>query len=124
MLDSVGNTSIIGLKGKNLNLIQINFENWDASTRESPSGESSKCEIFGNFNKNQLKQNKKINNKILKNDTILNKKNKRSKNNQKIKDNKNKNNKYNLILNIFNEFKYSSPLYKEFPQFHAIEKNY
>ena len=34
----------------------------------------------------------------------------------------NKNNKYNLILNIFNEFKYSSPLYKEFPQFLAIEK--
>ena len=124
MLDRVGNTPIIGLKGKNLNLIQINFENCDFSTRESPSGESSKCEIIENYKyKKDLNQNKKINNKILKNDTILNKKTKRSKNNQKIKDNKNKKNKYNLILNIFNEFKYSSPLYKEFPQFNAIEKN-
>ena len=123
MLGSVGNVPIIGLKGKHLNLIQISFENCDVSTRESPSGESSKCEIIENCNnKKVIKQNKKINNKILKNDTILNKKTKRSKNNQKIKDNKNKNNKYNLILNIFNEFKYSSPLYKDFPQFHAIEK--
>ena len=123
MLDSVGNKPIIGFKGKNLNLIQINFENCDASTRESPSGESSKCENIENFkNKKPIKQNKKINNNILKNGTILNKKTKRSKNKQKIKYNKNKKNKYNLILNIFNEFKYSSPLYKEFPQFLAIEK--
>ena len=126
MLDSVGNIPKIGLKGENLHLIQINFDHWDVSTRESPSGESSKCENIANSKNNSkklVKQNKIINNKILNNDTILNKKTKRGKNNQKIKDNKNKNNKYNLIFNIFNEFKYSSPLYKEFPQFHTIEKN-
>ena len=123
MLDSVGNTPIIGLKGDNCHLIQINFDHWDISTRESnPSGEPSKCENIVNLKK-VGKQNKKINNNILKNDTIINKKTKRSKNKQKIKDNKNKKNKYNLILNIFNEFKYSSPLYKDFPQFHVIEKN-
>ena len=126
MLDSVGNIPKIGLKGENLHLIQINFDHWDVSTRESPSGESSKFENIVNFTNNSkkvIKQNKTINNKILNNDTILNKKTKRGKNNPKIKDNKNKNNKYNLIFNIFNEFKYSSTLYKEFPQFHTIEKN-
>ena len=126
MLESVGNIPKIGLKGQNLHLIQINCDHWDVSTRESPSGESSKCENIINIKNNYkkvVKQNKKINNKILNNDTILNKKTKRGKNNQKIKDNKNKNNKNKLIFNIFNEFKYSSPLYKEFPQFHTIEKN-
>ena len=126
MLDSVGKSPIIGLKGNNLHLIQINCEHWDVSTRESnPSGESSKCENIVNIKNNYkkvVKQNNKNYNKILKNDTILNKKTKRRKNNQKLKD-KNKNNKYNLILNIFNEFKSSSPLYKEFSQFHVIEKN-
>ena len=117
MLDSVGKSPIIGLKGNNLHLIQINCEHWDVSTRESnPSGESSKCENIVNIKNNYkkvVKQNNKNYNKILKNDTILNKKTKRgksSKNNQKFKEKKNKNNKYNLILNIFNEFKYSSPL--------------
>ena len=126
MFDSVDNNPIIGLKGQNLHLIHINFDRWDVSTGESnPSGEASKCENIAeskNNSKKILKPNKKKCIKIPKNDTILNKKTKRGKN-QKIKDNKNKNNKYNLILNIFNEFKFSSPLYKEFPQFNAIEKN-
>ena len=130
MIDSVENTPIIGLKGANLHLIQINFDHWDVSTRESnPSGEATKCENIAENKSNSkkvLRSNKKKFNNNLKNDTILNKKTKRgksSKNNQKFKEKKNKNNKYNLILNIFNEFKYSSPLYKEFQQFHAIEKN-
>ena len=130
MLDSVSNTPLIGHKGENLNLIQINFDHSDSSTGESnPSGEVSKYEnIIEDKNKPKkvVKQNKK-NSMIIKNDTILNKKTKRGKsstNNKKIKDNKkNKNTKYKLILNIFNEFKSSSPLYKEFSQFHAIEKN-
>ena len=91
MLESVGNIPKIGLKGQNLHLIQINCDHWDVSTRESPSGESSKCENIINIKNNYkkvVKQNKKINNKILNNDTILNKKTKRGKNNQKIKDNK------------------------------------
>ena len=130
MNDSVESTPIMGPKGQNLHLIQINFDRWDVSTRESnPSGETSKCENIGEFkNKSNktFKSSKKKSNKNFKNDTILNKKTKRaksSKNIQKIKDNKNKNNKYNVILNIFNEFKFSSPLYREFSQFHAIEKN-
>ena len=130
MIDSVENTPIIGLKGANLHLIQINFDHWDVSTRESnPSGEATKCENIAENKSNSkkvLRSNKKKFNNNLKKDTILNKKTKRgksSKNNQKFKEKKNKNNKYNLILNIFNEFKYSSPLYKEFQQFHAIEKN-
>ena len=130
MLDSVSNTPLIGHKGENLNLIQINFDHSDSSTGESnPSGEVSKYEnIIEDKNKPKkvVKQNKK-NSMIIKNDTILNKKTKRGKsstNNKKIKDNKkNKNTKYKLIKNIFNEFKSSSPLYKEFSQFHAIEKN-
>ena len=130
MLDSVSNTPLIGHKGENLNLIQINFDHSDSSTGESnPSGEVSKYEnIIEDKSKPKkvVKQNKK-NSMIIKNDTILNKKTKRGKsstNNKKIKDNKkNKNTKYKLILNIFNEFKSSSPLYKEFSQFHAIEKN-
>ena len=122
MLDSVGNTPIICPKEENLHLIHINFDHWEVSTRESiPSGETSKCENIANIRnspKKMMKSNKKKSNKI---DTILNKKTKRVKKNQKIKDNKN--NKYNLILNIFNEFKSSSPLYRQFPQFHVIEKN-
>ena len=131
MIDSVENTPIIGLKGANLHLIQINFDHWDVSTRESnPSGEATKYENIAENktnNKKALRGNKIKFNNNLKNDTILNKKTKRnksSKNNQKFKEKKNKNNKYNLILNIFNEFKYSSPLYKDFPQFHIIEKNF
>ena len=128
MLDSVANTPSIGLKVENLRLIQINFDHSDNSTGESnPSGEATKCEnIIDNKNKykKSLKQKNKKSNIINKNDTILNKKTKRGKNcsnNKNIKDNKN--NKYKIILNFFNEFKTCSPLYKEFPQFHAIEKN-
>ena len=45
MLDSVSNTPLIGHKGENLNLIQINFDHSDSSTGESnPSGEVSKYE--------------------------------------------------------------------------------
>ena len=51
----------------------------------------------------------------------MNKKTKRGKNKGKISEIKN--NKCKLILNIFNEFKNNSPLYKEFSQFHIIEKN-
>mgnify|MGYP002625198678 FL=1 len=124
MLDSVSNTPLIDIKGENLNLIQINFDFWDNSTRESnPSGEISKCEKINdikNKSKKMMKQSKKKSITLKESDTILKKKTKRG-NNQKIKDNKNV--KYKLILNFFNEFKSNSPLYKEFTQFHTIEKN-
>jgi hypothetical protein len=57
----------------------------------------------------------------------LNKKTKREKNSalslKKKNNNKIKYGKYKIILNLFKEFKSSSKLYKEFPQFHFIEKN-
>ena len=62
MFDSIGNIPKIGLKGENLHLIQINCEHWDVSTRESPSGESSKCENLINYKNNF----KKVVNKIKK----------------------------------------------------------
>ena len=83
MIDSVENTPIIGLKGANLHLIQINFDHWDVSTRESnPSGEATKCENIAENKSNSkkvLRSNKKKFNNNLKNDTILNKKTKRGK---------------------------------------------
>ena len=125
MLDSVDDTPLIHFKGENSHLIQINFEHLESST----SGEISKCENNFNEDKSKIKKsvihNKKNSIIINKNGTILNKKTKREKitatNNPKIKDKKN--NKYKLILNIFNEFKSSSHLYKEFPQFNIIDKN-
>ena len=56
MIDSVENTPIIGLKGANLHLIQINFDHWDVSTRESnPSGEATKCENIAENKSNSKK---------------------------------------------------------------------
>ena len=125
MIDSVANTPSINLKVENLRLIQINLDPYDNSFGETnPSGEVSKCENIIDH-KNMFKKPLKLNNKKTgKNDTILNKKTKRGKNctnNKKIKDNKNNKNK--IILKFFNEFKTGSQLIKEFPQFHAIEKN-
>ena len=101
MIDSVENTPIIGLKGSNLHLIQINFDHWDISTRESnPSGEATKCENIAenkSNNKKVLRSNKKKNNNNLKNDTILNKKTKRLKVKKIIKNLKKKKIK---IINI------------------------
>jgi len=127
MLDSVANTPSIGLKVENLRLIQINFDHSDNSTRETNhSGDVSKCEniidIKNKSNKN-LKQKNKKPTIINKSGTILNKKTKRCKNTTNIKKIKDNKNKYKIILNFFNEFKTSSTLYKEFPQFHVIEKN-
>lgn len=80
MLDSVSNTPLIDIKGENLNLIQINFDFWDVSTRESnPSGEISKCEKANDINnksKKLMKQSKRKSITIKESDTILKKKQK------------------------------------------------
>jgi hypothetical protein len=68
----------------------------------------------------ERKNTKKVS-KISKYETPLGRKTKRGK--QRTKGGDAKNNKNKIILNIFNEFKISSPLYKEFSQFHTIEKN-
>ena len=66
------------------------------------------------------KNTKKLNN-TGKYENCLRKKTKRGKTKAKVGEAKNNKNK--IILNIFNEFKNNSPYYKEFSQFHAIEKN-
>ena len=126
MCDTTRDVPYICYKGENLNLIQINFSS-DNSTGESHhSADSLKCENSergrgGKSRKLSKKRPKKVDNSRTKYDSILNKKTKRSKNKGKISEIKN--NKCKLILNIFNEFKNNSPLYKEFSQFHTIEKN-
>jgi hypothetical protein len=128
MFDCAPHTPLIDLKGKNFNLIHINLDNSESSTKESNlSGENSKCledtideqKIFKKLKKTKGNSNKGK-------DLFLNKKIKREKksvysfkkNNTKIK-----NGKYKTIYNLFNEFKSNSKLYKEFIQFHFIEKN-
>ena len=130
MLESTPQTPLIDFKGGKLNLIHINLDNSESSTKESNiSGENSKylddtLDIKNDQKKQKKsKKSKKVN--ITNKGNILNKKTKREKNsgNSKKKNNKIKNAKYKIIYNLFNEFKTSSKLYKEFTQFHFIEKN-
>ena len=116
MFESNPQTPLIDLKG---NLIHINFDNSESSTKESNlSRENSKCyddtiEEQINFQKNE----KIIQIKNKKN--ILSKKTKRDK---LSSNNKKKSAKCKIISNLFNEFKTCSKSYKEFNQFHFIEK--
>ena len=116
---------LLNIKGENQNLFQINLDNSENSTREShPECENSKC-CFDEFSENNRNEQslfmspepskKKID--------YLNKK--REKNDKKIfaNKNKNKNGKNKLIYKLFSEFKSCGKLYKEFCQFHFIEKN-
>ena len=108
-----------------LNLIQIKYENADGSTKsenqecmEQPSSPQNPSSL----NDIEVKSKSKLKKKDIKNRHIkhLGKKTKRNndKNINKIKKGKNK-----LLFKVFNEFKLSSPLYKEYPQFNYIEKN-
>ena len=128
MLDSLSQTPLIELKGENLHLIHINLDNSESSTKESNiSGENSKCfddtiEEQNLYFKPQKTKLIKIKNK----DSFLNRKIKRDKIlaiSSKKTNNKKKNGKYKIIFNLFNEFKSCSKLYKEYTQFHFIEKN-
>ena len=130
MLESTPQTPLIDFKGGKLNLIHINLDNSESSTKESNiSGENSKCfDDTLDMKNDQKKQRKSKKPKMVKNTnkgSILNKKTKRDKNsgNSLKKNNKIKNGKYKTIFNLFNEFKTTSKLYKEFTQFHFIEKN-
>ena len=121
MCDTADNSPFISFKGENLNLIQINF-NIDSSTGDSilSGGENSE-DKRGKTKKKVGKKNTKNIANTGKYDKILRKKTKRVK--AKAKVGEAKNNKNKILLNIFNEFKNGSPLYKEFSQFHVIEKN-
>ena len=123
MITSADKIPLINFKGENLHLVQINLGHSYISTKENhPGDETSKHENIINIKNNPIKV---INQNTNKNNIILNKKTKREKilinNRKKIKDKKCK--KYNIIINFFNEFKNSSPFYKEFLQFNIIEKN-
>lgn len=132
MTDIIIKKPLIGYTGEKLNLIQINFENADGSTKsdnqevtdktlnhQNPPFFNEKPRVKGrfprpNFNKKDSK------NRVGKN---LGRKTKRKNckgaaNMSKIKNAKNK-----ILFKLFNEFKSSSPLYKEYPQFNYIEKN-
>ena len=128
MIDTTPQTPLIDFKGENLNLIHINFDNSESSTKGSNiSRDNSKCfddtiEEQGCFQKPKKSKIVSIKSK----ENILNKKTKRTKTSHSLKknnDNKKKSGKYKIILNLFNEFKASSKSYKEFTQFHFIEKN-
>ena len=129
MIESRTNIPLIDIKGDNLNLIQINFDSSENSTRESNhSGEYFKSfeDIIDIKNDQNNMEKKDINKFYNKRNSILNKKIRRDKNKfnfLKKNNNKQKNGKYKIILNLFNEFKSNYELYEEFYQFHFIEKN-
>ena len=121
MCDTADNSPFICFKGENLNLIQINL-NSESSTGDSVQSACENSEVKRRKTKKKVgkKNTKKLNN-TGKYENNLRKKTKRGK--AKAKVGEAKNNKYKIILNLFNEFKNNSPFYKEFSQFHAIEKN-
>jgi hypothetical protein len=121
MCDTADNSPYLCFKGEHLNLIQINLQS-ESSTGDSVQRACENSEVKRGKTKKKVgkKNTKKINN-TGKYENCLRKKTKRGKTKAKVGEAKNNKNK--IILNIFNEFKNNSPFYKEFPQFHAIEKN-
>ena len=134
MSHSIISTPLIDLKGENLNLLKINLDPSENSTGSSiESGDVSKVHKTPEDSESVCfsKKNGNSNTLIVKseNKKYLNKKTKRGKKvknsslkDKNSKDNKIKSAKYKLIINIFNEFKSCSTLYKEFPQFNIVEK--
>ena len=121
MCETPVDTPLICFKGENLNLIQINF-NSESSTGDSIQSGCENSEV--KRGKTKRKVGKRNTTKISntgKYENVLRKKTKRGKGKAKVGEVKN--NKYKIILNIFNEFKNGSPFFKEFSQFHTIEKN-
>ena len=125
MLDTLPRITSLEIKGENQNIFQINLDNSENSTREShPECDNSKyCDDASDFMKNEdlflepKASKKKFGEKFLS-------KKKRESKLKKINSGKIKSGKYKLINNLFSEFKSSNKsLYKEFGQFHFIEKN-
>ena len=132
MTDIIIKNPFIGFTAEKLNLIQINFENADGSTNSENQEGTEKVWNQQNILTTEEKEDikgKHNNSKHIKKDTRnslknnLGKKTKR-KNEKNCKEiNKIKYGKNKLLYKVFNEFKLSSPLYKEYPQFNYIEKN-
>ena len=132
MTDIIIKNPLIGYTGEKLNLIQINFENADGSTRSENQEGTEKPWNHHNepYPDEKLEiKGKPINPKLRKKDTKnkntknLGKKTKRKNCKGTVNINKIKNRKTKILFKLFNEFKSSSPLYKEYPQFNYIEKN-
>lgn len=132
MTDIIIKNPLIGYTGEKLNLIQINFENADGSTRSENQEGTEKPWNHHNEPSPDEKleiKGKPINPKLRKKDTKnkntknLGKKTKRKNCKGTVNINKIKNGKTKILFKLFNEFKSSSPLYKEYPQFNYIEKN-
>lgn len=132
MTDIIIKNPLIGYTGEKLNLIQINFENADGSTRsENQEGTEKPWNHHNEPYPNEKLEikGKPINPKLRKKDTKnkntknLGKKTKRKNCKGTVNINKIKNGKTKILFKLFNEFKSSSPLYKEYPQFNYIEKN-
>ena len=132
MTDIIIKNPLIGYTGEKLNLIQINFENADGSTKsenqegtekpwnhQNPPSVYEKPEVRGRSSGPKLSQ-KDTKKRNAKN---LGKKTKRKNCKGAVNINKIKNGKNKILFKLFNEFKSSSPLYKEYPQFNYIEKN-
>ena len=132
MTDIIIKNPLIGYTGEKLNLIQINFENADGSTKsenqegtekpwnhQNPSSVDEKPETRGRSFGPKLSQ-KDAKKRKAKN---LGKKTKRKNCKGAVNIKKIKNGKNKILFKLFNEFKSSSPLYKEYPQFNYIEKN-
>ena len=132
MSHSIISTPLIDLKGENLNLLKINLDPSENSTgssiesgdvaKEHKISEESESVYFSHKNRNSKTLNIKSESQ-----KFIEKKTKRGKKVKSCKEinsneKKNKSAKYKLIINIFNEFKSCSPLYKEFPQFNIVEK--
>ena len=122
MTDIIIKNPLIDNTGEKLNLIKINFENAEGSTNTEIQEGTEKQ--WSNQNIGSIEEKLKLRDK----NTVTNthhlgkKRKKKNVKNRKINLNKNKNGKKNLLYKLFNEFKSSSPLYKEFPQFNYIEK--
>ena len=135
MTDIIIKNPLITYTGEKLNLIQINFENADGSTKsENQEGTEKPLNQQNMFSTEEKEETRgrHVRSKKLKNDEKniqvknLGRKTKRKieKNGKSGMDiNKIKNGKNKLLFKVFNEFKLSSSLYKDYPQFSYIEKS-
>ena len=125
MFDTIPPMPLLDIKGENQNIFQINLDNSENSTREShPECENSKSfDEVSDLNKDdELFLEPKASKKNFGEKNFLKKK--REIKSKKSSNGKNKSGKFKIIYNLFSEFKSSDKtLYKEFGQFHFIEKN-
>ena len=135
MTDIIIKNPLIAYTGEKLNLIQINFENADGSTKsENQEGTEkplNQQNMFSTEEKEEARGRHVSSKKFKKDGKNSHVKNLGRKTKRKIEKNgksgidmnKIKNGKNKLLFKVFNEFKLSSSLYKDYPQFSYIEKN-